>query len=260
MKALFLIALCALSLNVQKVKAESSYIDINSDLFAERDYNNRRMTADKIHQQNLDKYAEFVSMDVNDFKNASDDKSRVAAIDTGKVRYISKKDAQVVLAAANENPVVSLYLAEKEYDPKNLGIGFCFGRATFINRYLVQSGVSRANVKKAFVVGPMSRGAWGWHVTTIVESRDSKGNEIWLTIDPVAGKIMEVSEWYNYWRTSASDDKKLRLYITDAGKFGAGGYSTYDQDSFSDEFYNGYFDDMETWFQTKYKKSDKLSF
>ena len=71
---------------------------------------------------------------------------------------------------------------------------------------------------------------------------------------------MEVTAWYNYWRDSSSDDKKLRLYISSAGKFGPGAFSIYDEEGMNASYYNEYFSDMLQWFNKGFKKSTGLSF
>jgi hypothetical protein len=155
------------------------------------------------------------------------------------------ENAIIALKRAMSNPVVSLDKYSK-YDPNNKGIGFCFGRAMFLNVYLTMAKFNRSNMKKAFIVGSMSKGSWAWHVTTIVQSQDRSGKEIWLALDPVVGKVLEVKAWYKYWQPS-SDDGKLRLYIAEAAKLSANP-SAYDERGLSDKYYNNYFIDMMKWF------------
>lgn len=198
-------------------------------------------TKEAIQKKSWENYERFVAVDVN-----SEKLTNYYFVDQNKKKTLTKLKAERVLTAASENSVVTMHKSHK-YDPDNKGIGFCFGRAMFVNLYLAINGLHRANIKKALVVGPMSGGAWGWHVTTIVESRNSNGKEIWLTIDPVVGKVIDVKEWYKLMLNSFSDNGKLVLYIAEAGKFGAGS-SRYDEKSLSDPFYNNYFIDMRNWF------------
>jgi hypothetical protein len=197
----------------------------------------------KVVNQSLYEYEQFLRLEVNS-PRLNPHHSR----DLNKPRYLSLENAQKVLAAANANPVVATYQYQK-YDPENKGIGFCFGRAMFTHLYLAISGFDRGSIKKAFVVGPMEAGGsfWAWHVTTIVQSRDHKGREIWLTIDPIFGEVLEVREWYKQMQ-EMSQDGKLRLYITEAGKFQIGS-SRYDEGHIKDSFYNDYFKDMMKWFE-----------
>jgi hypothetical protein len=249
MKAFLVVFLCVLSLN-----AQSEILNANDNIFARRDQDNYGKTPTEIMDESIDNYENFVDMDVN-----ADKFSKTALNDADKPTILSMDDAETALNAAETNPVVSLHSYSK-YDPEDKGIGFCFGRAMFVNLYLAMNGFSRANIKKAFVIGPMSNGAWGWHVSTIVQSKTASGKEIWLAIDPVAGRIMEVQQWYKHWRKE-SDDKKLRLYITEAGKFGPGSYSKYDENAISDDFYNKYFIDMMKWFaKADFTKNKELSF
>jgi len=112
-------------------------------------------------------------------------------IDADKPKTISLKAAAKVHYEALYNPIVSTYSINK-YDIHQKGIGFCFGRAMFVNIYLGMANIARANIKKVFVVGPMDNGAWAWHVSTIVESRNKRGQEIWLAIDPIMDGVMDV--------------------------------------------------------------------
>ena len=146
------------------------------------------------------------------------------------------------------NFVVSLYQYEK-YDPKNQGIVFCFGRAMFVHLELAMRNLDRDSIKKAFVVGPMSTGdgnSWGWHVTTIAQSEDAQGNEIWLALDPVTG-LKTLDDWYEEMYNYFSTDKKLKIYVTEAGKFGPSpGF--YNHIGLENEFYNSYFTDLDVEF------------
>ena len=210
-----------------------------TDFFALARKDNAGKTSAQVNKESLDNYARFVAMDVN-----SPAHSPYSVLDANQPKSLTKNNATFVLMQAESNRVVSLnsYL---KYDAENKGIGFCFGRAMFVNLYLAQAGFNRANMKKAFVIGSMSNRAWGWHVTTIVQSTHA-GKEIWLAIDPVARQVMEVKAWYKHWQGS-SDDGMLRLYIADSGKLGAGS-SRYDEEAIRNPFYNNYFNDMMAWF------------
>ncbi len=211
------------------------------DLFHLTSQLNYGKTNAQIIKESNDNYDRFVAINVNAPSYTS-----YSVLDAEKPKTITVDQAELALDAAMRNDIVSLDQYSK-YDRENRGIGFCFGRAMFINLYLAINGLARPNIKKAFVVGPMSRGAWGWHVTTIAQSKDRAGKEIWLAIDPVMGYVVTVQEWYAHWQRS-SDDGKLRLLITEAGKFGAGP-SRYDEQGISNPFYNNYFTDMMKWFE-----------
>jgi hypothetical protein len=202
----------------------------------------------EIYRDSINDYDRFVGFDTQSHLYTPNH-----ATDFHKPRTLSQRNAEQVLDAALYNPVVGLHMNSK-YDPHNKGIGFCFGRAMFVHMYLAMNNLHRGSIKKAFIIGPMSRGEWAWHVTTIVQSTDARGREIWLAIDPVADEVMEVKQWYNNWR-KVSDDGKLRLYITDAHKFGAGA-SWYSEDKISIAFYNHYFRDMMRWFERNDITSD----
>jgi hypothetical protein len=202
----------------------------------------RGKSAHAIQQLGLKEYQDFLSMNVNNH-----DLHKHYNSDSRKPIYLSMRQARDTMRATNNNPIVSLHMYSK-YDPKDQGIGFCFGRAMFIDLYLAINGLNRGSIKKAFVVGPMTTdGAkWAWHVTTIVQSIDRNNNKVWLAIDPIVDRVMELRQWYKEILT-ISDDKKLRLYITEAGKF-AHTASRYDERTITNSFYNKYFSDMMKWF------------
>jgi hypothetical protein len=203
---------------------------------------NAGKTPQEIRRESESNYARFITLDVN----ASAPNNIARNDDTRpKLRTLTWAQAESVLNIATHHEVVSLTNISK-YEKKSKGIGYCFGRAMFIDTFLTLAGLHRANIKKAFVIGSMGGGDWGWHVTTIVQSKHSNGKERWLAIDPVAGRVMDVRDWYKHWQYS-SDDGKLRLFIAERTKFGAGP-SWYSENQISDPFYSGYFRDMMRWF------------
>lgn len=212
------------------------------DLFALASRLNAGKTPQQITKESELNYTRFIRLDVN----AAAPLNIARNDDTNdKPRTLTRAQAERVLDIATHHEIVSLTNISK-YEKKSSGIGYCFGRAMFVDTFLSLAGLHRANIKKAFVVGSMSGGSWGWHVTTIVQSQNRNGHEIWLAIDPVAERVMDVREWYKHWQNS-SDDGKLRLFIGEKTKFGAGS-SWYSENQISDPFYSGYFRDMMRWF------------
>ncbi len=227
----------ALSLCLLSSSVFAEIISSKTNLFNKANEETFNRSSAQVHSDNMNHLNKFISLDV--------DSSRDAA----KAKYLKQEIAEDIVATAEENPVVSLYSYYK-YDPKDEGIGFCFGRAMFINLELVQRGFDRDSIKKAFVVGPMDTGdggSWGWHVTTIAQSKDKNGNEIWLALDPVTG-VKSLKAWYQEMMDEYSTNKKLKLFITEAGKFGPVGGS-YDEEHIKMDFYNKYFTDMMMWFE-----------
>jgi len=216
-------------------------VDNDEGLFELASRDTRGMQIPAIHADNLADLKKFIDFDVTTLNSDR-------GVDANKPKNLHKLDGADALKAVEANPVVSLYSYNK-YDPRNEGIGFCFGRAMFVHLELVQRGIDRRSVQKAFVVGHMQTpdgGQWGWHVTTIAQSKNAQGKEIWLAIDPIVGRVIEVGEWYKLMRDSYSTDKKLKLYITHSTRFGPRG--VYDEDQIRNAFYNNYFTDMMKWF------------
>lgn len=198
-----------------------------------------------IVEKSVNEYQSFLKLDTNSQKL-----NEHYFNDLEKPLYLPSYAGSRSIQAAAKNPVVSLYQYDK-YDPDQQGIGFCFGRAMFIDLYLAINGLNRGSIKKAFVMGAMTSGdgaSWGWHVTTIVQSLDARGQKTWLALDPIMGQVMSVMQWYQE-TLNMSVDGKLRLYITDAGKFSPRP-SQYNYRSMNDDFYNNYFTDMMKWFAT----------
>lgn len=234
MKRTSFIFLSALVLSAQ---LSAEVISSKTNLFDKANSDTYKRSSAQVQSDNMNHLANFIKLDVDGPRDAK------------KAKYIHIEDAQDVVDTAESNPVVSSYSYYK-YDPKNQGIGFCFGRAMFVNLELAQRGFDRDSIKKAFVVGPMKTSdgnSWGWHVTTIAQSKDENGNEIWLALDPITGAI-NVKDWYQDMMDNYSTNKKLKLFITEAGKFGPVGGS-YDQEHIKMDFYNKYFTDMMMWFE-----------
>ena len=207
-----------------------------------------------IHMNNLKTIEDFYQIDVETYVPEGMDEidaNKLDAIDFNKPQYISKREANEVIKDSHSHPVVSLSKYDK-YDPESKGIGFCFGRAMYVHLELVHKKLDRDSIKKAFVVGRMSTGdgnSWGWHVTTIAQSKDENGNEVWLALDPILSQGYQLSrlktldEWYMEMYNNFSTDKKLKLYITEAGQFGSTP-SVYNTDGLEHPFYNNYFKDL----------------
>lgn len=210
------------------------------DLFIQRDRDNRGKGPDTIYKENLD-LIRRLNLWNPDLGKAAQER------DSAKAKFISLETRLNVLTIAAQNPIVGTF-AEKTYD-LNGGVGFCFGRAMFIHMELVMRGLDRDSVKKAVIVGKMMGGKWGWHVTTIVQSKDIFGKRIWLALDPAMPGGVTLTEWYQSWKVH-SNDNMLRLYITQSGRIGPTP-SFYSHDAFENPFYNGYFTDMMEWFDSE---------
>jgi hypothetical protein len=188
--------------------------------------------------------AEFVALEVEGLSPENVNKA-----DEDDAKFLHPIIARDILSKMRENPVVAMWNTKK-YDPKDQGIGFCFGRAMFAHLELAMRNLDRDSIKKAFVVGPMSTGdgnSWGWHVTTIAQSKSEDGSEVWLALDPVTG-VRTLEEWYEEMYNYYSTDKKLKIYITEAGKFGPT-QGAYHRLVFENPFYNEYFVDLQKEFE-----------
>jgi hypothetical protein len=203
----------------------------------------------QVHQENLQHIKNFVAYDVDQYSRY--DHNNIT--DREKRKVITRGEANQILQAASSNIVVSLWNTSK-YDPDNEGIGYCFGRAMFTHIELRYRGIDPNSVKKAFAVGTMTTGGgsrWGWHVTTIVQSEEY-GQEVWLAIDPIIGKIVTLTEWYNIMENDYSIEEPLKLYITSPGRFTPSSNEDYTREQISHPGYYNYFKDMMDWFGNQY--------
>jgi hypothetical protein len=231
----------------------AKFYGTDENLFNQSSRDNYRKTPAQVHAKNLAEYEAFLDLDIDEDENSLINKPGTKYL-AEKAKFLSPSTGRDIINVLNRNPVVSMnryYI----YDPENLGIGFCFGRAMFVHLELMQRGLDSDSSKKAFVVGSMQTpdgGGWGWHVTTIVQSKNSLGEEIWLALDPITG-VVPVEQWYQKMYDEFSTDKKLKLYITSSGRFGPTG-GEYDQQHIKDDFYNQYFLDMLSWFDSESKQ------
>lgn len=159
-------------------------------------------------------------------------------VNSGRLQGIDAATARATLDDAMKDPVVGLANV-KTYDP-NGQLGFCFGRAMYLHLDLLQRGVDKGSIFKAFVIGPMKYENidWQFHVATVVRSTEGG----WIVIDPEYRQVLSLEEWFKK-NASLSTDKKLRLYVTEAKKFGASA-PAYTEPALQDPWYNGYFKDM----------------
>jgi hypothetical protein len=220
------------------LSSQAQVVSNREDLFNLAERAVHRKTPAQVDYENRQTFSAFVAAENTDTDNA-----------WMRPKYLQPRYAREVLQAANSNPVVSLYQYHR-YDPNNQGIGFCFGRALFVHMELGYRGFDRDSVRKAFVMGPMQTpdgGSWGWHVTTIAQSKNARGQEEWLAIDPITG-VKPALDWYKEMYDQYSTDKKLKLFVTLPTRFSPSAGSAYHEDHLRDPFYNRYFEDLMDWF------------
>ncbi|MGZ3727506.1 MAG: hypothetical protein ACXWQQ_17095, partial [Pseudobdellovibrio sp.] len=128
---------------------------------------------------------------------------------------ITYRLAEKILELMRSNEVIS-YASNDRYSRPDVEIGYCFGRATFAHILLLKMGLQKESIFKIWALGPMSAYGidWGFHVATVVYSRD-RG---WLAIDTNSSHPQTIEEWTQTYGPQSSD-KKLRFYLTDASKF-----------------------------------------
>jgi len=156
-----------------------------------------------------------------------------------------------------ENPVVNP--SSSKYDQKDVSIGYCFGRATFVHMMLLKMGVQKESIQKIWAVGPMKAGGimWQFHVATMAYTTQG-----WTVIDSNHYQPMPVRDWIAHYG-SQTENGKIRFYATDAGKFAfeIGKYTRtqlgLDMPAERD-WYKHYFKDMFDWLKTKRVTEDSV--
>lgn len=163
---------------------------------------------------------------------------------------LEKAEMDELFARIRDNPVTAI-CNRKKYDPKNIGIGFCFGRAIAAHIEALRMGLAKESIKKVWAVGDLvdEEGAWSYHVTTIVRATDGT----WWAIDPLMKSAIPVEEWYG--RMQAIDTTgDMRIFITNAKRFGPGRQNKYSPQQLNDKLYNGFFNDLMDHFQKETKE------
>lgn len=157
-----------------------------------------------------------------------------------------------------ENPVVNP--SSSKYDQKDVSIGYCFGRATFVHLMLLKMGVQKESIQKIWAVGPMKAGGimWQFHVATMAYT-EAQG---WTVIDTNHYRPLPVREWIAQYN-SQSENGKIRFYASDAGKFAfeLGKYSRVQMGldiPAERDWYKYYFKDMLNWLKTKRVTEDSV--
>ncbi len=161
---------------------------------------------------------------------------------------IDLSEAKKIYNAVSNNEVASIQNISK-YDPKNEGIGFCFGRATTAHLEALHRRVNPFAIKKIFAVGELKAGEtnWGFHVTTIVRAKTGG----WYAIDPIMGRPINLREWYKIMSDNYDPSKSMKIFATDANRFVPHSSDHYLPSSLFISGYHGYFEDLMKYFRAR---------
>jgi hypothetical protein len=153
---------------------------------------------------------------------------------------LSNDEMQKLFRQVSDHPVASLSKVEK-YEKNSPGMGYCFGRATTAHIKALMNGADKSSIRKVWALGDLKTGStqWRYHVTTIV--RDAKGE--WYAIDPIMGKVMPVEKWYKEMKKFDSTGN-MRIFDTEAKRFGPDSPGKYNPRGFSNKVYENYFSDL----------------
>ncbi len=162
---------------------------------------------------------------------------------------LSDADIQKLYRDVADHPVASLSYVNN-YDKMNRGMGYCFGRATTAHIKALLNGADKSSVRKIWAVGDLETGtsSWRYHVATMV--RNSKGE--WIAIDPIMGKAIPVEKWYQEMKKYDSG-KNMRIFDTEAKRFGPKTPSKYSPRELNNQVYENYFKDLMETFQDEAK-------
>lgn len=168
-----------------------------------------------------------------------------------RVSRISRRTAQTVIDSIDLHPVVGSYQSSR-YEKRDTAIGFCFGRATYVDLIARRMGVQKDSIRKLWVVGPMRSGGidWAFHVTTLIRGENGE----WLAIDNFPGRVLTAREWVAYFQ-KMNREGNLRAYVTAPEKFSAS-LGTYSRVQLgldlprNQDWYSHYFRDLMQWMKT----------
>lgn len=168
-----------------------------------------------------------------------------------RVQTVEPKVVQQIIDSMNIHPIVSSS-ANGKYERPGTEIGYCFGRATYAHLALLKIGVDKDSIRKIWLVGPMvtNRITWQFHVAVTVRTTDGK----WMVVDNFTGKLLEISDWVNFFYKYNAKPQKLRVYITSPSKFSVS-LASYNpiqlglNVSSEVDWYRHYFFDLMKWFQ-----------
>ena len=162
----------------------------------------------------------------------------------GRKDSLTRFEAQILFDAVTNHPVAKLSNYQK-YDPKNQGIGYCFGRAMTAHLEAIwnpELKLQNNRVRKLFAIGNLVTGPnnWRYHVTAIVKS--SEGG--WWAVDPYVGSLMTAKEWYLRMQSYNTYSKDMLLFHDEGMQFGPEGDKHYRLPDLEDAYYSGYFKDL----------------
>jgi hypothetical protein len=162
---------------------------------------------------------------------------------------LSSSEIQKLYREVENHPVAAIAKVAN-YDKNNIGIGYCFGRATTAHIKALLNGADKSSIRKVWALGDLKNGDthWRYHVTTIV--RDAKGD--WYAIDPIMGKVLPVEKWYSEMKKYDSVGN-MRIFDTDAKRFSPGSPAKYSPRELRGEQYENYFSDLMKSFQDEVK-------
>lgn len=179
--------------------------------------------------------------ELNEMNTTAD--SPAMAGDQSRKETMSLAEAQELYRRIVNHPVVDLKYTSK-YDPKNDGLGFCFGRAMAVHlEALFKMNLKNSSIRKLFAVGNLSKESfginWGWHVTAIVKAAEGG----WWAIDNKIGPVMKAEDWYKTMLKYYNPSKDLVLFHDRAMRFTAA-EPRYTVGQINFENYNNYFKDL----------------
>ncbi len=130
---------------------------------------------------------------------------------------ISKEEANFLLDLSSTNPVSTPNMT-RNYDPKNTGAGFCFGRAMAVQIEAISRGVAPDAIKKVFAVGDLINGStkWRYHVATVIKGEDGT----WWAIDPIFDRVKTLDDWAAHMDSKYNKSDNMKIMLTNAERIG----------------------------------------
>ena len=155
-------------------------------------------------------------------------------------KVLSKNEAQTVHDEIRNSPVVS-DKAILGLGVKNIGLGFCFAKATALHLEINKQRLAHPEkVYKVWITGPMliSGVIWDFHVALLVPAENGK----WWALDALEKEPVMLEQWLDRTKALSLNSKSdpLMVFITNSSKLSAAS-GAYSEQQLSRPEYQGLF-------------------
>ncbi len=195
---------CVLADEIFNDGTSTPFAKYNEELWDEYVKETKYLTVEEIHSRNL-----TLVKKLNQYRPTK--RSTRAA-------KISFSQTQQLWQVMKFHPVVSPEQAHK-YEPVDIRIGYCFGRAMYAHLMLLKLGLQKESILKVWAIGKAKTPevTWDFHVATLTYTPEQG----WIAIDPYFGHAMPAVQWMQN-MSAMNINKRMRFYVTSPQKFSMG--------------------------------------